>query len=57
MHKEEQQKATRMNETMKSLEKELTLSEPLGKAKQLLWANIINSVNDVRSNTFVIHNL
>lgn len=47
MHKEEQQKATRMNERVKSLEKELMLSEPLGKAKQLLWANTIDSINDI----------
>jgi len=30
MHKEEEQKATRMNERIKILEKELTLGEPLG---------------------------
>lgn len=46
MHKE-QQKATRMNERIKILEKELTLSKPIGKAKEELWANIIDSVKDI----------
>lgn len=32
---------------IKSLEKELTLKEPLGQAKEQLWANIIDSVNDI----------
>ena len=36
-----------MNERIKSLEKELTLNEPLGQAKEQLWANIIDSVNDI----------
>ena len=47
MHKEEQQKSTRINEQMKSLEKELTLNEPLGQAQEQLWDNIINVVNDI----------
>jgi len=47
MHKEEQKKATRMNERIKSLEKELTMGDPIGKAKDQLWANIIDSVNDI----------
>ncbi len=47
MHKEEQQKDARMNERIKGLEKELTLTEPIGKAKEQLWANIIDSVNDI----------
>lgn len=34
MHKEEVHKSTRMNERIKSLEKELNLKEPLGQAKQ-----------------------
>ena len=35
-----------MNEQIKILEKELTiLNEPLGQAKEQLWANIIDSVN------------
>ena len=29
------------------LEKELSLKEPLAQDKQQLWANIINSVNDI----------
>ena len=47
MHREEQQKATRMTEIIKILEKELTLNEPLGQAKEQLWANIIDFVNDI----------
>jgi len=47
MHKEEVQKSTRLTERMKSLEKELTLKEPLGQVKEQLWANIIDSVNDI----------
>ena len=47
MHKEEQQKATMMNERIKSMEKELKLTEPIGKAKEKLWANIIDSINDI----------
>lgn len=33
MHKEEVQKEARMTERIKTMEKELTLNEPLGKAK------------------------
>lgn len=36
MNKEELQKETRMNERMKSLEKELTLKKPLDQAKEQL---------------------
>jgi len=36
-----------MNERTKSLEKELTLNEPLGQAKEQLWANTIDSVNGI----------
>jgi len=54
MHREEHHKATRMIERIKSLEKELTLNEPLGQAKEQLWANIINSVNDIWSSIQVI---
>jgi len=32
---------------MKNLEKELTLKEPLNQAKEQLWANIIDYVNDI----------
>jgi len=41
MHKEEQKKATRMNERINILEKELPLSETIGKAKEKLWANTL----------------
>ena len=54
MHKEEQQKAARMNERIKGLEKELTLTEPIGKAKEQLWDNIIDSVNDIWTSIQVI---
>ncbi len=47
MHKEEVQKSTRLTKSMKSLAKELTMKEPLGQAKEQLWANIIDSVNDI----------
>jgi len=36
-----------MNERLKAMEKDLTLKEPLGKAKELLWANIVDFVNDI----------
>jgi len=45
--KEEAQKAQRMSERIKVLEKYLTLEKPLGKTKEMLWANIIDSVNDI----------
>ena len=47
MHKNEVQKSNRLTERMKNLEKELTLKEPLPQAKEQLWANIIDSVNDI----------
>ena len=36
-----------MSERIKVLEKDLTLEKPLGKTKEMLWANIIDSVNDI----------
>jgi len=54
MHKEEVQKSTRMNERIKSLEKEITLKEPLGQAKEQLWANIIDFANDILPSIQVI---
>jgi len=47
MHKEEVQKAARINERLKAMQKDLTLKEPLRQAKEMLWANIIDSVNDI----------
>ena len=47
MHKEEVQKVARMSERLKAMEKDLTLKEPLGQAMELLWANIIDFVNDI----------
>jgi len=54
IHKEEQQKVARMNERIKNLEKELTLSKPIGKAKEKLWGNIIDSINDIWASIQVI---
>lgn len=45
--KEEAQKNQRMVDRIKVLEKDLTLQEPLGDMKEILWANIIESINDV----------
>lgn len=43
-----------MGERIKVLEKELTLQKPLGDMKEILWANIIDSVNDVWPSIWVI---
>jgi len=45
--KEESQKAQRMGERIKILEKDLTLEKPLGQTKEMLWSTIINFVNDI----------
>ena len=47
MYKFETQKSNRLNERIQKSEKKLTLKDPLAQAKQQLWANIINSVNDI----------
>ena len=52
--KEETQKTLRMGERIKFLEKDLTFQKPLGKTKEMLWANIIDSVNDVWPSVQVI---
>ncbi len=54
MHKEEVQKVARMNDRIKAMEKDLTFKEPLGKAKELPWANIIDFVNDIWPSIHVI---
>ena len=36
-----------MAERIKAPEKDLTLQEPLGDMKEILWANIIDSINEV----------
>lgn len=46
-HKEEAQNSLRMGERIKFHEKDLTLQKPLGETKEMLWANIIEFVNDV----------
>ena len=45
--REEAQKAPRMGEKIKVLEKYLTLQKPLGQTKEMLWANIIDFINDI----------
>lgn len=45
--RQETQKALRMVEKIKVLEKYLTLQQPLGQTKEMLWANIIDHVNDI----------
>jgi len=52
--KEEGQKAQRMSERMKLLEKDLTLDKPLGKTKEMMWANIIDSINNIWPSIHVI---
>jgi len=36
-----------MGEKIKVIEKDLKLQQPLGDMKEILWANIIDSLNDV----------
>lgn len=36
-----------MGERIKVLKKDFTLQKPLGDMKEILWANIIDSINDV----------
>jgi len=45
--KEEVQKNHIMVERIKVLEKDLTLQELLGDMKEIFWAKIIDSINDV----------
>ena len=45
--KEEAQKNQRMGERIQILEKDLTLQQPLGDMKEILWSNMIDSINDV----------
>ena len=47
MHNAETKKSNRLNDRIQNLENELKLAEPLSQAKKKLWANIINSVNDI----------
>ena len=47
MNISETQKSNILTNRIQKLEKELTLKEPLAQAKQQLWGNIINSVNDI----------
>lgn len=54
MHKNETQKSNRLIKRIQKLEKELTLKKPLSQEKQQLWANIINSVNDIWPSVQVI---
>jgi len=36
-----------MGERINVLEKDLTLQQPLGDMKEILWANVVNSINNV----------
>jgi len=45
--REERQKALRMGEKVKVLEKYSTLQKSLGQTKEMLWVNIIDYVNDI----------
>ena len=45
--REETQKALRMGEKIKVLEKYLTLQKPLGQTKEMILTNIIDFVNDI----------
>ena len=45
--KEEAQNNQRMGERTKVLEKDLTLQQAVGDMKEIVWVNIIDSVNDV----------
>lgn len=47
MQKEEEQKAARIKEKLKSMERDLTLKDPLGEAKEKLWSNIVDSIHDI----------
>ena len=46
-NKEEAWKNQRMVERIRILEKGLTLENPLGDIKDILWTNIIDSINDI----------
>jgi len=46
-NKEEERKNKIMEERIRVLEKDLTLEKPLGDRRNILWANIIDSINDI----------
>jgi len=54
MQKNEVHKSNRLTERMKNFEKELLLKEPLAQTKEQLWANIIDSVDDILPSIQVI---
>jgi len=45
--REETQKSISMGEKIKVPDEDLTILKPLRQTKEMLWANIINSVNDI----------
>ena len=45
--KEKERKNKRMEERIRVLEKDLTLEKPLGDMRNILWANIIDFINDI----------
>jgi len=56
-NKEEERKNQRMEERIRVLEKHLTLEKPLGDMKNIMWANIIYSINDIWPSIQVIFEL
>ena len=52
--KTHEQKAIRLNEELKKLQKELTLKEPMSYVKNHLWNKIIETINDVSPSIQVI---
>ena len=53
-NKEEERKNKRMEERIRALEKDLTLEKPLGDMRNILWANIIDSINDIWPSIHII---
>ena len=50
----EERKNRRMTETIKTLEKDLTLENLLRDIREILWTNIIDSINDIWSSIQII---
>lgn len=51
---EEERKNRRMTDKIKTLEKDLTFEKPLRDIREILWTNIINSINDIWSSIQII---
>jgi len=50
----EERKNRRTTERIKTLENDLTLEKPLKDIKEILWTNIIDSINDIWSSIQII---